>query len=351
MTHPGDGPSGWGGQPGQGDWNQQRYGHPQQPAPGGQQGYGQPGYGPAYDQPTYGYDQQGNPGYTQPGYGGQQGYGGYGGLGVFSGGEEPPRKNRTGLWITLGVVVVLLIGGGITAVILTKGDDSQKTAGPDTSQSAPATTTGSAAKPTTSAPPSGTTGTPTTCKAAKADWNCLPVPALSYSYDVPKDWSPKNGTAAVDGIDAKLTGLTVHAVYDCGGNGYNRGGTGGVVVPQTDLNTVAKDFAQKLTKQYYASAPNLEVKVGEPKQVKIPFKKADGSAGEVQGVQVDGTAITSGSECLATKGMVKILVLVGDKGFHVFMANGDLEGGPASPAPVREADLQAMIDSVKPLVR
>jgi hypothetical protein len=32
------------------------------------------------------------------------------------------------------------------------------------------------------------------------------------------------------------------------------------------------------------------------------------------------------------------------------MANGDLEGGPSSaPAPVSEADLQAMVDSVKPL--
>jgi hypothetical protein len=42
-------------------------------------------------------------------------------------------------------------------------------------------------------------------------------------------------------------------------------------------------------------------------------------------------------------------VLQGNKGLHVFMANGDLEGGPATPAPPTEADLQAMVASVKPL--
>ncbi|WP_158843114.1 hypothetical protein [Saccharothrix deserti] len=307
MTYPGDGQSGWGGQPGQGDWGPQDHGHAQQ-----------------------GFQPQG---YQQQGYAGS-----YGGLGVFSGGDEPPpKKDKTKLWLAIGAVVVVLVGGGVTAFALTRPDDSQPVA-QNTSSSAPTTTASSTSESTPSDPG-------TTCEPVKSGWNCLPVPALSYSYDVPKGWTPLPNSAPVDAMkDVKLTGLTVVGAYDCGDAGYNRGGAGGVVVPQTDLTAVAKDFADKLATQYYKSAPKFEVKLGEPKRVTLPS-----TAGDIEGVQVDATITTSGNECLATRGMVKVLVLRGDKGFHVFMANGDLEGGPADPKPPTEADLQGMVDSVKPL--
>ena len=311
MTYPGDGQTGWGGQSNQGnqgDWGQQP--QPQQP-------------------PYGGYPQQQYP---------QQGFGSYGGLGVFSGGDEPPpREDRTKVWIAVAVAAVVLLAGGLTAFFVTR---SGSTPVAQTSSSAPTTTTTRSSAPTTTR----TTEAGPSCEAAKRDWNCLPVPALSYSYDVPKGWSPAAGSANVEGLDGvKLTGLTLTGAYDCGGNGFTRGGAGGVVVPAGDLAAVAKDFAQRLGTQFYNSAPRFDVKLGEPKPVKL--------AGEVEGVQVDATITTSGDECLATKGMVKVLVLRGDPGFHVFMANGDLEGGPAQPAPPTEADLQAMVDSVKPLAR
>lgn len=301
MTYPG------GGRPGQGDWGQQDSGYPQQVFP--------QSYGPS---------------------------GSYGGLGVFSGGDEPPppKKSKTKLWLAIGAVVVVLVGGGVTAFVLTRPDGSTPVAqGTDSST---ATTTA----PTTTTPKTSQSKAPNgTCQPVKADWNCLPVQALSYSYDVPKGWSPSNGSAPVEGMaDVKLTGLTVTGAYDCGGKEFTRGGAGGVVVPQTDLTAVANDFAQKLATQYYKSAPKSEVKLSEPRPVTLPS-----SLGDIQGVQVDATATTSGDQCLATKGMVKVLVLKGDKGFHVFMANGDLEGGPAEPKPATEADLQGMVDSVKPL--
>jgi hypothetical protein len=302
VTYPGDGQSGWGGQPNQGDWGRQDQGYPQQVFP---QNYG----------------------------------GSYGGLGVFSGGEPPPpKKSRARLWLVIGAVVVVLVGGGVTAFVLTRPDGSTPVA-QDTTSSTPTTT-----KPSTTAKSTSSSAPPPTCEPAKPGWNCLPVQALSYSYDVPKGWTPVPNSAPVDGMaDVKLTGLTVTGAYDCGGNDFTRGGAGGVVVPQTDLTAVAKDFAQKLATQYYKSAPKSEVKLGEPKPVKV--------AGNIEGVQVDAVATTSGDQCLATKGMVKVLVLKGDKGFHVFMANGDLEGGPAEPKPPTEADLQGMVDSVKPLSR
>ncbi|MFD7656442.1 hypothetical protein ACFV4N_20935 [Actinosynnema sp. NPDC059797] len=395
MTYPGDGQTGWDGRPNQGQPNQGGWG-PQgpggQPQPGlggpeqgyGQPGYGQPGYGgpeqvhgqPDHGQQGYGqqgpgqhapgqqgpaqagYGQQGpgQPGYEQPGYGqpgygqpgyggpeqgyGQQNYGGsYGGLGVFSGGEEPPRKDKTKLWLVIGAVVVLLAAGGLTAFLVTKDDDPAPIAQSTGNQPPP--TSSSSRRPTT------TTTEPTdesaSCDPVKAGWNCLPVPALSYSYDVPRGWSPRSGSASVEGmVDVRLTGLSLVDAYDCGDGGFTRGGAGGVIVPQTDLTAVAKDFAQKLGTQFYRSAPQSDVKVGEPKAVKL---------GDIEGVQVDATITTSGDECLATKGMVKVLVLKGDRGYHVFFANGDLEGGPAQPKPVAEADLQAMVDSVRPLGR
>ncbi|MER5264717.1 hypothetical protein ABTZ99_21840 [Actinosynnema sp. NPDC002837] len=305
MTYPGDGQSGWGGQPNQGDWGRQDQGYPQQVFP---QNYG----------------------------------GSYGGLGVFSGGEEPPpeKKSKAKLWLVIGAVVVVLVGGGVTAYVLTRPDATPPVA-QNTTTSSTSTTTTTTAKTTPSTPPNAT------CEPVKQGWNCLPVTALSYSYDVPKGWSPAQGSAPVEAMpDVKLTGLTVNGAYDCGGKDFTRGGAGGVVVPQTDLTAVAKDFAEKLATQYYKSAPKSEVKLGEPKPVKLTS-----SLGDIEGVQVDATATTSGDECLATKGMVKVLVLKGDKGFHVFMANGDLEGGPAEPKPLAEAELQGMVDSVKPLSR
>ncbi|MEV0682051.1 hypothetical protein AB0I60_36570 [Actinosynnema sp. NPDC050436] len=376
MTNPGDGQSGWGGQPGQGDWGQQdpanpqhhgqphhgqptygqpAYGQPQYGQPGygqpdQQPQYGQPGYGPPdqqaqYGQPPYGQpDQQaqyGQPPYGQQQYGQQQQqYGGYGGLGVFSGGEgPPPKKGNAKIWIAVAVVV-LLLGGGITAFLLVQGKDSETVA--NTSTPAPSTTT---PKPTTTTTPKSGTGN-ATCKASKPDWNCLAVESLFSSYEVPKAWAPSPNSAAVDGMkDVKLTGLTVYGNYDCGGSRYNRGSTGGVVVPPGDSTATAKDFAQKLGTQYYSSGKSIDVKLSEPKAVKVP----NGDKAEIEGVQVDATITTTGSECLATKGMVKVLVLKGSTGSLVFMANGDLEGGPAEPKPPTEADLQAVVDSVKPL--
>ncbi|MEU4803389.1 hypothetical protein [Actinosynnema sp. NPDC023587] len=343
MTHPGDGQSGWGGQPGQGDWGQQNPATPQQPY--GQPDYGQPPqYGqPPYGQPGYGQpdpgQQYGQPQYAQPGYGQQQQYGGYGGLGVFSGGEgPPPKKSNAKVWVIVGVVVLLLGGGGLTAFLLNREDSSQTVA--QTTTQVPTTTS---PKPTTTS--KSDTGN-ATCQAGKADWNCLRVESLSYSYDVPKAWTPSTSAAGVEGMkDVKLTGITVYGNYDCGGSRYNRGSTGGVVVPQGDLAAVAKDFAQKLGTQYYSSGKSIDVKLSEPKAVKVP----NGSRNEIEGVQVDATVTTTGSDCLAAKGMVKVLVLKGSTGFHVFMANGDLEGGPADPKTPTEADLQAMVDSVKPL--
>jgi hypothetical protein len=115
----------YGGQPsyGQPEYGQQpQYG--QQPTYGGQPSYGQPEYG----QQPYGQPTQVQPGYPQPDYGQQPTYdppsyrtSDFGSSAPYG---QPPRKSRAILWITLGIVVVLVVGGAAIAVLYaaTNGD-------------------------------------------------------------------------------------------------------------------------------------------------------------------------------------------------------------------------------------
>ncbi|HEX6341801.1 hypothetical protein [Umezawaea sp.] len=291
MTHPGDGQGGWGGQQG---------------------GWGQPQY-----PPTGGFPAQQSQ---------------YGGLGVFSGG--PPEQPKRPRWpIIAAVVVLVLAAGGLTTYFVTRGSDdravttSSTGSAPSTSSSAPTSSSKAAAK----------------CEPHADGWTCVAVPALAYSYDIPKAWKSTKATGSIEGLpDVKLTGVSTYGDYECGGKTYNRGNTGGVVLPQTDAGATAKDVAAKLSAQYYQSGA-ATVAVSEPRPVTVPNTK-------VTGVLVDSVITTTGNECLASKGAIKVLVLQGNKNLHLFMANGDLEGGPSSaPAPLTDADLQAMVDSVKPL--
>lgn len=108
MTYPPQQPGPYGNQPDPyGSYGQQP---PQQPAWGGgwDQQQQQPGYGPQ----SGGFPQQ------QPGYGPppqQPGWGGYP--------PGPPPRKKTGLIAGLAIGGVLLVGGGVTAVILLTGDD------------------------------------------------------------------------------------------------------------------------------------------------------------------------------------------------------------------------------------
>ncbi|MET1071644.1 MAG: hypothetical protein ABWY11_03250 [Umezawaea sp.] len=302
MTHPGDGQGGWGGQ--QGGWGQPNY--PQ----------------------TGGFPQQQQQQQSQ-----------YGGLGVYSGG--PPQRPNRGPWLVVGIIVavLVLVGGGLTVFLLNR--DSGSAAGPSKSSTSSAPPTTSSEKTTEStAPPAST------CDAHASGWTCVPVKSVGFGYDVPESWKPASATSVspVEGVpDLKLIGLATYGDYKCGGKGYNRGNTGAGLLPKGDAGATAKDIATKLSTQYYKSAPTSNAVVSDPKEVTLPKTT-------VKGVLVDSVITTSGNNCLATKGSIRILVLQSADNLHVFMANGDLEGGATdAPAPVSDADLRAMVDSVKPL--
>ncbi|SDX21196.1 hypothetical protein SAMN05421504_102677 [Amycolatopsis xylanica] len=117
-------------------YGQQQGGGYQQPQPGYQQ---QPGFDPnaqqQWGQPQPGYDPNAQ---QQWGQQQQQPYGAYDPntqqYGTFGGPPEPPKKSKTGLFIGIGIVVVLLVALGITGFVapgffLSK--DSTEAAGPE----------------------------------------------------------------------------------------------------------------------------------------------------------------------------------------------------------------------------
>lgn len=96
------------------------------PGQGMQSGYGTPGQTP---QPGYGTPGQGMPEQTpQPGYGmpGQSMQPGYGMPQQPAGGNQPPKKKKTGLIVGLIILAVVLIGGSIFAFMKLGKKDGSK---------------------------------------------------------------------------------------------------------------------------------------------------------------------------------------------------------------------------------
>lgn len=312
VTYPGGG--------GQGGWNDQS-------------GWGQQQQG---DYQSGGYSTGGYQTGSYPETGGfpQQGYGAYGGLGVYGGGfdQEPPKKSKKTLWLVLSaVVLVLLVGGGVAWFVL-----------------AGKSKTDPAAQTTTSNPPSSAKQTAGPCK--NDEMQCVQT-NLGYVYEVPKDWDVVSDRIPITKYPGvQLTGVTSYGDYTCEDKGYTKGTNGGALLDKGDINQVATDFAKAVATQFYSTGSDAQVTTTQPKKVQINHTQKDGKKVVVEGVQVDATVTQSTNKCLASKGMVKVVLLDGSSKLHALVINGDLEGGGggAKPPLPKEADLQKMIDSVVP---
>lgn len=318
MTYPGGG--------GQGGWNDQQ-------GWGQQQGdYSSGGYQVGGYPQTGGFPQQG--GFPDSGGFPQQGYGQYSGLGVYGGfGDEPPKKSKKTLWLVLGaVVLVLLVGGGLTWFLLSR--DS----GDPNAQNNPSTSTSASSQPADKACPKN------------EGMQCVET-NLGYTYEVPKNWDIVEDKIPIEKFEGiTLTGVTSYGDYRCENKAYTKGTNGGALLPKGDINQVATDFTRAVATQYYSSGGEPQVTLTQPKAVKIQHTQKDGKKVVVEGVQVDATITQSANKCLASKGMVKVLVLNGSNRLHVLVVNGDLEGGGGGTTPPlpKESDLQKMIDSLVP---
>ncbi|MFD9705384.1 hypothetical protein [Lentzea sp. NPDC059081] len=338
MTYPGGGQGGWNDQQG---WGQQQGDFPSGNYQGG--GYPQTGGFPQQGQyPQQGqqgqYPQQGGYG-QQPQQGGfpQQGYGGYGGLGVYGGFDDEPPKNRKTLWLVIGaVVLVLLVGGGLTWFLLSDSGKEDPNAQGGT---------------TSSTPPPTSSSQQTDASCPKNDGAQCVKTSLGYNYEVPKIWDIVDASIPVEKYEGiSLTGVTSYGDYTCEGKPFTKGTNGGALLPKADINQTATDFTKAISAQYYSSGGAPKIDVTQPKPVKIQHTQKDGKKVVVEGVQVDATVTQSGNKCLASKGMLKVVVLNGSSKLHVLVVNGDLEGGGGGTTPplLKESDLQKIVDSLVP---
>lgn len=233
----------WGGQP-----EQQVWGAPEHAGYGAQPQAGYPGYVAGQqqpEQPGYGQPQPEYAGYAQPqpqfagyapgfsGYGAGQQQAGYGtGQPGYPGGATPPpyygepqqgsgygqpptpppRNKR--LWVILAAVaaVIVLIGSGITAFVLTRNSsDSSTTAAPSSTGTTAPTGTKAGSAPTSGAAP-------------KSGLKTVTAPTMGIAYDVPAGFtvSPVATTSALTGNDGMVIGYGRATEGDgyCPGSAY-----------------------------------------------------------------------------------------------------------------------------------
>lgn len=165
----------------------QPYGQPAQP-------YGQP-TPPPQQQPTtpypYGYGPYGDPAQPQQqqtaAYGQQpqpapqwDQYGGYGGP-YYPAYQPPPKRNRTGFYVALGAVGVVVAAGVAAAVIATSSKSGSGTPSADGSSTSTTTSTSQSTSPSTAASSSASSGTSQTSHTVVVPQSAGPLTLLSDS--------------------------------------------------------------------------------------------------------------------------------------------------------------------------
>ncbi|WP_019200884.1 hypothetical protein [Tsukamurella sp. 1534] len=262
----------------------------QQPDPYAQGGYqypygqqpGQPQYGQGYGQPQYGqgYGQQG---YGQQQYGQQYGYGAPGQPGAPGGPGGPQKPNRTGLWIAVGVAVLLVIAVVIAAVVVIgNSDDEPSASSPSTSASQGDPSTGAAS-----------CGLPGTGKASEVKDRVVSGP-LSFPVSAAPGWTPESYTVYAESIAA--AGLEKAM-------GDGQPWQAGVEIGQTNFGEKldGKDAAPRMIQCIadgagYQSATSKKVEKSAPEAITVDGVPATKMTGKVlvqaPGVTVPGDELT-----------------------------------------------------------
>jgi hypothetical protein len=253
----------------------------------------------------------------------------YQGLGYYQ--PQPPRKGRNLVMIFSIVAIVVIIAAVVTIVLVNRGGGSPG------AQNTPAAST----QPTTTAPASAKADP---LKPRNPGWSVIKNEKAKLIYEVPPTWTvvPNGSLASKTMPGVTMSSPATIGSYECETKKYTRGGLGAGSVPKTDPAKQATDIAKAFGADFYSSG-TATVQAADPKQV--THKDIDGKT--VRGLQVDATITTTGNTCLATKGKVSVLVLDPGGDLQFFVVNGDLEGGPATPAPPREAELQKIVDSAR----
>jgi hypothetical protein len=262
----------------------------------------------------------------------------YQGLGYYQ--EPPPPRKRGNLALILTIAaLVVVIGAVVTIVLVTQnsGDDQAQTpppGGATTSKSTPKFTPPRATSKDGNAP----------LEPQNAGWSVIKNEKAALYYEVPPSWTPvPSGSLKSKTLpNVTLSSPASLADYQCQGGNYSRGGLGAGVMPKSDPSKAATDLAKAFGAEFYASG-TATVEVSTPKAVTA--KTTTGRS--LRAFQVDATVTISGNACLATKGKVSVLVIDNQHEYQFLVVNGDVTGGPATPPPPPEPDLQKIVESAR----
>lgn len=187
--------------------------------------------------------------------------------------------------------------------------------------------------PSTSAPPSSNPAPQPTRPGSTA----LVNRTVGLAYNLPPDWEEDpNGLNAFS-----LSGAGSVSPYECEGQRYTRGLVGSTLLPPGDIAQTATILAQELGEAWYGTAGPPQVRAEPPRRIQ--------QAGR-SGFVVDATVSSPSNPCLATTGRLTVLVLdsTAELGlFQVFVANVDIEGGPAQPANRTQQELRQIVATVR----
>jgi hypothetical protein len=254
---------------------------------------------------------------------------------VYHGG--PPGKPRRRRWLVVVLVVLAVaVVGGVAAAFWFADP-----IGPRLSAGRPHPVR--AAEPT-NRPPGAASAPAPPITARNPGWQVIYNSELQLAYEAPPSWKAI-GTSYQS---RSMSNVTMNhnasfGEYSCGGRNLSRGTLGSTSVPRGDVAAVGTNVARSLADELYAQIPTRQVQTSAPRQV-----TRDGPKGPVTGVQVDAVVTGPPDPCAASQGEVKVLVLEASDRDVVFVVNGDLQGGPASPASPADADLQRIVDSARP---
>lgn len=265
-------------------------------------------------------------------------------FGPFGDGSDLPPRGSSGL---LGVLALVVVVGVVATLAIMRGGVT-----PVDGQALPATGAGPQTGGAQPAPPSGGSGQssglgpPVAPFAPQQGWTTLSNPASGLSYQMPPThWKtdPEGGTA---GAVALSQGAQRDA-YTCGTpvERLLRGVLGSGTAPGIDPTGVGEAVAASAATQYYLNGTTPpKVQVSPPQAVQRTMKNGQ----VVNGVLVRAVATQSTDKCLATSGEVLVFVLQFPDHDGVLVVNGDLTGGPATPAPSSDQELREIIGTAQP---
>jgi hypothetical protein len=255
-------------------------------------------------------------------------------------GGEPPRQGRNLVMIFSIVAIVVIIAAVVTIVLLNRGSSE-----PVAQNTTPANSTSSSAPPATSKSGTSTSKAADSLQPRNPGWTVIKNDKAKLIYEVPPAWTPlPSGTLSPKTLpDATIYFPAALGNYQCEGKGYSRGGLGGGTIAKADPAQAATNIAKAFGADLYSSG-TATVETTAPKTV---TNMAGPNGKQLSGAQVDAFVTVTGNNCLATKGKVSVLVVDNGSDLSFLMVNGDMAGGPATPAPPSELDLQKIIDTTR----